>query len=175
MAPSQEKRADLRVKAKAARPWERLIFQTSTSDASLFPSSKKDKRAIKHSAFVNKIERASSKSKKRRRPNKKLFATLESLADALPEMDNGQDQNKSVVGQARVHHKSLKSRPGAMKRKEKLEKTERERFGMNLAQMVGSTQAQAYGSNNSAVGSRWAALKTFVQSTAEKKAEFATT
>ena len=57
-----------------------------------------------------------------------------------------------------------------MKRKEKLEKTERERFGMNLAQMVGSN-----GSNNSAVGSRWAALKIFAESTAEKKAEFATT
>ena len=90
-------------------------------------------------------------------------------------MDNGQEQNESVVGQARVRHKSLNSRPGATKRKEKLEKTERERFGMNLAQMVGSTQAQAYGPNNSAVGSRWAALKTFVESTAEKKAEFATT
>ena len=90
-------------------------------------------------------------------------------------MDNGKEQNKSVVGQARVRHKSLKSRPGAMKRKEKLEKTERERFGMNLAQMVGSTQAQAYGPNNSAVGSRWAALKTFVESTAERKAEFAAT
>lgn len=158
------------MKAKAARPWERLIFQTSTSDTSLFPSSKKDKRTIKHSAFVNKIEKASSKSKKQRRPSKKLFATLESLADALPEMDNGQEQNESVVGQARVRHKSLNSRPGATKRKEKLEKTERERFGMNLAQMVGSN-----GSNNSAVGSRWAALKTFVESTAEKKAEFATT
>ena len=158
------------MKAKAARPWERLIFQTSTSDTSLFPSSKKDKRTIKHSVFVNKIEKASSKSKKRRRPNKKLVANLESLADALPEMDNGKEQNKSVVGQARVRHKSLKSRPGAMKRREKLEKMERERFGMNLKQMVGCN-----GSNNSAVGSRWAALKTFVESTAEKKAEFATT
>ena len=142
---------------------------------SLFPSSKKDKRTIKHSVFVNKIEKASSKSKKRRRPNKKLVATLESLADALPQMDNGQEQNESVVSQARVRHKNLKSRPGAMKRKEKLEKTERERFGMNLARMVGSTQAQAYGSNNSVVGSRWAALKTFVESTAERKAEFAAT
>ena len=85
-------------------------------------------------------------------------------------MDNGKEQNKSVVGQARVRHKSLKSRPGAMKRKEKLEKMERERFGMNLAQMGGSN-----GSNSSAVGSRWAALKIFVESTAEKKAEFATT
>ena len=163
------------MKAKAARPWERLIFQTSTSDTSLFPSSKKDKRTIKHSVFVNKIEKASSKSKKRRRPNKKLVATLESLADALPEMDDGKEQNKSVVGQARVRHKSLKSRPGAMKRKEKLGKMERERFGMNLAQMVGSTQAQVHVSDNSAVGSRWAALKTFVESTAEKKAEFAAT
>lgn len=175
MAPSQAKPADHRAKAKAARPWERPIFQTSTSDASLFPSSKKDKRTIKHSVFVNKIEKASSISKKRRRANKKLVATLESLADALPEIDNGQEQNESVLGQARVHHKSLKSRPGAMKRKEKLEKMERERFGMNLAQMVGSTQTEAYGSNDSAVGSRWAALKTFVESTAEKKAEFATT
>ncbi|OCL05147.1 hypothetical protein AOQ84DRAFT_323338 [Glonium stellatum] len=175
MAPSHEKRADLRAKAKAARIRVRPIFQTSKPDAPLFPSSKKDKNTIRHSIFVNKIEKANPQSKKRRRPNKKLVATLESLADALSDIGNGQEQSESVIGQARVRHKSLKSRPGAMKRKEKLEKMERERFGMNLAKMTGSTQTQAGGLNNSVVGSRWAALKAFLESTAEKKPEFATT
>ena len=33
--------------------------------------------------------------------------------------------------------KSLKSKPGSLKKKAKVEKTERERFGMNLAILVG--------------------------------------
>ena len=52
-----------------------------------FIASKKDKRTIKHSAFVNRIEKAQSKPLKRRRPNKKLKTTLEGLADALPSME----------------------------------------------------------------------------------------
>jgi hypothetical protein len=65
---------------------------------------------------VNKIEKA--KAKKRRRPNKKLVANLESLADALPDLDENDDKSEVVVGQAKIHRTSLKSRPGATKRKE---------------------------------------------------------
>jgi hypothetical protein len=57
----------------------------------------------------------------------------------------------------------LKSRPGALKRKEKLERMERERFNANLVQMSTAT----------AVQDRWAALKNHVKTTVEQKPEFA--
>jgi hypothetical protein len=68
-----------------------------------------------------------------------------------------------VVGQAKIQRKSLKTRPGAMKRKEKLERVERERFNANLVQM----------SSGSGIADRWAALKSHVKSTVEQKPEFA--
>lgn len=68
-----------------------------------------------------------------------------------------------VIGQAKIQRKSLKSRPGAMKRKEKLERMERERFQKNLVQM----------SVGSGVEDRWRALKEHVRSTVEQKPEFA--
>jgi hypothetical protein len=52
-----------------------------------------------------------------------------------------------------------------MKRKEKLEKEEKERFNKNLVQLASSTPGGA-------VQDRWAALKSHVQSTSEVKPEF---
>jgi hypothetical protein len=68
--------------------------------------------------------------------------------------------------QAKIQRKSMSKRPGAMKRKEKLEKVEKERFNKNLAQLASSSQGGA-------VQDRWAALKSHVQSTSEVKPEFA--
>lgn len=62
----------------------------------------------------------------------------------------------------------MKSRPGAMKRKEKLEKMEKERFNQNLVQLASAAKGGA-------VQDRWAALKNHVQSTMEVKSEFAKT
>jgi Ribosome biogenesis protein SLX9 len=105
-----------------------------------FINSKKDRRTIKHSAFISRIEKASKKPLKRRRPNKKLVTTLEGLADALPSVDGLVAEGKGGVVWNGVGKKSgsLKSKPGAMKRKEKLERGERERFGRNLAVIMGS-------------------------------------
>lgn len=127
-------------------------------------SSKKDKQKSKHSSFVSKIEKSATKSQKRRRPNKKLVANLDSLADALSGLEEGGD-GEVEVGQAKIQRKSLKSRPGATKRKEKLVKTEMDRFNKNLAQLAGS-------STGSGVQDRWAALKSHVQNTMEVKPEF---
>jgi hypothetical protein len=74
----------------------------------------------------------------------------------------------------------MKSRPGATKRREKLEAMERERFGKNMAQLVGSsepkTEAAATGDGEkapvSATSSRWAALRGFISQTMEQKEEF---
>jgi hypothetical protein len=52
-----------------------------------------------------------------------------------------------------------------MKRKEKLEKMEKERFNQNLVQLASTT-------SGGAIQDRWAALKSHVQNTMEVKPEF---
>ena len=159
-----KKRTTARAKsARAGRPT--VTAPTPASLDSPFPSSKKDRQKTKHSSFVSKIEKSSAKTQKRRRPNKKLVANLESLADALTGLDDTGADGKVETGQAKIQRKSLKSRPGAMKRKEKLEKIEKDRFNQNLVQLASSTAGGA-------VKDRWAALKSHVQSTMEVKPEF---
>ena len=134
-----------------------------------FISSKQDKRLIKHSAFVNRIEKAHKRPPKRRRPSKKLITTLESLADALP--DAG--ESEKITGDLKIRHKSLRSKPGALKRREKLEKMERERFGKNMAQLAaGSAQSGGEVAEKAASANRWAALRGFISQTLEQKQEF---
>lgn len=118
---------------------------------------------------MNRIEKAHKKPLKRRRPSKKLVTTLESLADALP--DAGDEVR--IVGDVKIRHKSLKSRPGAMKRREKLEKLERERFSKNMAQLAaGSATNAGEEAQKVATANRWAALRGFISQTLEQKPEF---
>lgn len=127
-----------------------------------FINSKRDKRLIKHSSFVSKIAAASkvgkSSSLKRRRPSKKLVTTLESLGDALDDIvaRDGQDPAKMMDAeqalQGKIRHKSLKSRPGALKRKEKVVKGEMERFGRSLAQLASVTETTITTSTNTRQG-----------------------
>ncbi|CZT49851.1 uncharacterized protein RSE6_10747 [Rhynchosporium secalis] len=108
-----------------------------------FINSKKDKRIIKHSSFLNRIEKAHQKPLKRRRPSKKLVTTLESLADALPDVGELVKEAKGG-GEGKMKMASLKSKPGARKRKEKLERMERERFTKNMAViMVGGQEEKS--------------------------------
>jgi hypothetical protein len=95
------------------------------------------------------------------------------------------------VEKGKIRQRSLKSRPGAGKRREKLEKMERERFGKNMAALtVGSSanteSAPATGAVDDAgnapgtaqqqdtnpTASRWAALRGFISQTMEQKEEF---
>jgi hypothetical protein len=152
-----------------------------------FINSKKDKRTIKHSAFVNRIEKAHKKPLKRRRPSKKLVTTLEGLADALPDLHDRGELGGSVAAKGIIKQKSMRSRPGATKRREKLERMERERFGKNMAQLAaGSTQGNTSSTRNStqaadnnitqaqssATSGKWAALRGFISQTMERKEEF---
>ena len=147
-------------------------MSVSRSETALFPSNKRDKRTIKHSNFISKIEKSKAQPKQRRRPNKQLVANLEALVDALPELeDNAGGETQAVVGQATIHRESLKSRPGVMKRRQNLEKLEKARFGLNLAQMAGRGEVGA-GAPSISVTDRWAALKSHVLTTSERKAEF---
>lgn len=109
------------------------------------------------------------------------------MADALPEDGNaarGPAEGETGRGvalrkQANVNiiqRKSMKSRPGALKRREKIDKGERERFAKNLAEMSGiktndmGEDAADPGSGNQ-VDDRWAALRGFIAQTMEQKPE----
>ncbi|KAI7366174.1 hypothetical protein KC354_g4315 [Hortaea werneckii] len=197
-----------------------------------FKVSKKDKRTIRHNQLLAKVQdadaRVGKKKLKRRRPGKKLATNLDSLADALPEMEDeagegeddwegiSEDENDDgmagVEGFRKVKRRrrtpggtdaanrmkmtSLRHRPGAMKRKHRMEQGEMERFGRNLAQMVGSGQAnvsegkssaaksrqgdgsQTMGGEDASAGAasqsdRWAALRRFIGGTLEQNQAFA--
>jgi hypothetical protein len=159
------------------------LVKSSTLGSSLFPSTKRDKRHIKHAALMSKITKPSSNKARRRRPNKKLVATLDSLAGALPDEDTpGQGSTAGAEAKDQVNiirRKSMKSRPGAMKRREKIDLGERERFARNMAQMAASTAAsnseesitgQSKGPA-AATSQRWAALRGFIAQTLEQKPE----
>ncbi|KAI9878335.1 MAG: hypothetical protein M1830_001194 [Pleopsidium flavum] len=183
MAPVNGKRPPFR--APSAKSGSGSISRSRAASARVddtegITTTKKDRRTIKHSTFVSRIEKANSKVKKRRRPSKKLVANLESLANALP--DGGGTTVIIDSGDPEIRHKSLKSRPGAMKQKGKVERMEKDRFGRNMAQMAGTTAAASIegtkgteATTAESVGissTRWAALRGFIQQTLEQKPEF---
>ncbi|KAH8815486.1 ribosome biogenesis protein SLX9-domain-containing protein [Xylogone sp. PMI_703] len=191
MAPTApKKRPSIRGKAlKASKPVS-TTAHLPDSVADGFSSSKKDKRLIKHSAFKARIEKKSApKPLKRRRPNKKLVTTLNSLVDALPDIEEREDDDGNAGENGRVKkikQKSLKSRPGVLKKRVALERRERERFGKNLAVLATSVGGMEIDSGNanvekeggtekaaaSATAGRWAALRGFISQTLEQKEEF---
>ncbi|EGP85984.1 unnamed protein product [Zymoseptoria tritici ST99CH_3D1] len=152
---------------------------------------------------------AGRKTLKRRRPGKKLVTTMDGLADALPSAseDEGEDEDeweglddeeemqldgttttkkrrrrkvKVSESDGKMVMKSLKHKPGAARRKAIMEGRERERFGRNLAAMVGTTTG---GKENVVAGeadkakesqkAKWAALRDFIGGTMEKDKAFA--
>lgn len=83
--------------------------------------------------------------------------------------------------------KTLRHRPGAMKRKRKMEGAERERFGRNLAQMVGRDRGQDVGKGMDGDGAAegegatasqsegWEALRRFIGGTMVREGAFGAT
>ncbi|KAF2401679.1 hypothetical protein EJ06DRAFT_580943 [Trichodelitschia bisporula] len=143
---------------------------SDTSSAFSIPTTKRDKHTIKRSLFLSKITKSTPGSLRRRRPNKKLVASLETLADALPDLAAETEARKK--GPAPVE--SLKVKPGVRKRREKVEKAERERFGKNLAVLSAAAKApvtpgegmQVDGEEKQGAG-RWAALRAHIQQNLE--------
>ncbi|KAK5273012.1 hypothetical protein LTR99_002406 [Exophiala xenobiotica] len=177
--------------SRTRQPLKSILKKPSSSGISkpdsLFPSSKKDKRRIKHEQLINKVTKSSAKTPRRRRPNKKLVATLDSLADALP-TDNDETAPRGTAGERPedqvniIQRKSMKSRPGAMKRRENLDKGERQRFVKNMAQLATPRPNGDHGKENSgaqdavqtavpSTSDRWAALRGFISQTLETKPE----
>ena len=121
-----------------------------------------------------------------------MATNLEALADALPESTNARTKaaggglQGGEGGGGKIKHKSLKSRPGAGKRKEKLVAMEMERFKKNMALMsAGSTSTgmvvdetqmaqgsagdEAASAVNGSSAERWAAIRGFIAQTMERK------
>ena len=115
---------------------------------------------------------------------------LDELADALPDAtaglgDQGKDDRGKETRDLRIKHRSLKSRPGARKRKEQLVAMEMERFGKNMAMMAAGSKGgkgdtsrsddkiegeeQGAGSRSSGSAQRWAAIRGFISQTMEKR------
>ena len=159
---------------KPASERRALHASKTTALSDEFRTSKRDKRVIKHAKFVSKIEKSSKKALKRRRASKKLVTNLESLADALPETDAGLQEPANQVNI--IKQKTLKHKPGAQKRKQQIEKTERDRFARNMAQLSGVDSAGYTNSESNAeqasTFSRWTALRSFVSQTMEQQAVF---
>ena len=157
---------------KSTRPSTRATtaYRSIPSTSLLGHTSKRDKRIIKHSALLSRISRShlsSHTQRKRRRPSKKLVANLESLADALPDALEGREEKQRAEGEdARIRHRSLGSRPGRAKRREKEVKGEKERFERNMARMLGGV-GQKEGNLQS--GERWKALRGFIELTMERR------
>ncbi|KAF2429462.1 hypothetical protein EJ08DRAFT_650476 [Tothia fuscella] len=147
----------------------RSNYPSTPSDSS-FSTTKKDKRTIKHSILLSKIQKSAPGGiKKRRRPSKKLLTTLESLADALPEDESLRRPKSTSALNDRGTAGSLKSKPGVRKRREKMEKAERERFGKNLAVLSqarpGETGDKVMEGETSGTscGERWKALRAHIE------------
>ncbi|TLS26997.1 hypothetical protein PpBr36_05059 [Pyricularia pennisetigena] len=205
MAPiAPKKRTSMRAKAARAATSSSSSSsaapkRTETTTSSLLADTKRDRRQIKRSSFLSQIATKSSSGKitKRRRPSKKLAANLESLADALPDLDELEE--KPEPGKVRL--KSIRSRPGALKRKEKLVRAEAKNIGLSMAYL---TKLQADGGGASGSGdqdeamagareqdekagagsekvaatapsstaSRWAALRAHISGTMEQNPAF---
>ena len=164
-----------------------------------FLSSKRDRRLIKHSSFVSRVASTSrvakASTRRTRRPAKKLRTDLDALADALPDIEAGD----AAPRDGKVRHRSLRTRKGALKRKERVVKGEMERFGASMARLAGiqgesagdgTTQTsapEAVGNTlegqtmaveshkpaTTASSNRWAALRGYISSTMEQNPAFA--
>lgn len=151
-----------------------VASKPTTRDDDFFRSSKRDKRQIKHASFVSKIEKNSQNAPKRRRASKKLATNLESLASALPDTAAELDEPTNQVNI--IKQKTLRHKPGAVKRKQQIEKTERDRFAKNMAQLSSLDSGANPESNAGQTSSsnRWAALRNFVSQTMEQQPVFQT-
>ena len=157
-------------RSRTARTFSSIprLSKDRREDRSAFRATKRDKRTIKHSALLSRIEKSKPSSKKRRvrRPSKKLITNLQSLVETLPdvlERKNGE----TLFGDPGIKHTSLKSRPGALKKKEKLIAMEKEIFNKNMARMIQHDDVNDKTEHDTA--KRWAAIRGSIQRTMDRQ------
>ncbi|KAF1812358.1 hypothetical protein P152DRAFT_33493 [Eremomyces bilateralis CBS 781.70] len=129
--------------------------------AEAFSTTKRDKQSMKHSLLLHKIESSGVKKAKRRRPNKKLVTNLDTLIDALPEIGQEAGENaKPETEAAKRQRKAYGSRPGALKRRDKVEKEEREFVGKALAALsAGDPQASDNHTGPEGAETKWERIR----------------
>ncbi|KAF8451541.1 ribosome biogenesis protein SLX9-domain-containing protein [Terfezia claveryi] len=155
---------------------------------------------IATSFAITKSSKKNFKRKESRASRQNLITGLSSLADALPDADNegewedwehdvfdqsSKDAMRSLQqkkkaegeGKMKMKMKTIRSKPGAQKRKEKVLREECVRFGKNLAIMNSAavaTEGKEPGTVQVPVPavSSWAALRGFIANTMERKEEF---
>ncbi|KAI5795088.1 ribosome biogenesis protein SLX9-domain-containing protein [Geopyxis carbonaria] len=192
-------RASIRTKTTARAPAAPAAADTA-AEATPAPiprprDLKKANRQARHASFVSRIEKSSApaaapSARSRRRAAAsaatKLVTSLDALAAALPadatssiNVVSQSSKSKAVTVGIGAGKKTVKSRPGAMKRKEKLVRSECERFGKNLAiiQSSAAAQKEAVAGDGQVVragagGNTWAMLRGFIGATMEVKEEF---
>lgn len=163
------------IRTKSSRPSAAAAPTSSTFTGASSRNPKKSQRLARHADLISRIERKAAPSKvvKRRRPKTStaLLGSIDSLAAALPEAALGGDGKEGATGEWKgsMASKAIKSRPGAMVRKERLLRSECERFGKNLA-ILEVEKGEKEGGG--AVGGTWATLRKFIGATLEKKEEF---
>jgi hypothetical protein len=194
-----------------------VTFTVYKAAAASHPANKKEQRIVDRQQLMDRVRDAGISKpsqgkvgKKRRRPGKKLVAAedMGGMRDALPDLpDAGEDDEWEGLSDAdtstqaggrkrrkrtkgaedKIHMRSLQHRPGAMKRKRRMEGVEMERFGRNLAQLSANTKSaqgqagdESEGVHSGAAGGgggatskeKWAALRAFIGSTMERKHGF---
>lgn len=89
-----------------------------------------------------------------------------------------------VKGEGKIKHRSLGSRPGRGKRREREVRGEKERFEVNMARMLGgggggvksdrdgNGDGDGEGVDGGKIGGRWKALRGFIEQTMEKREDF---
>lgn len=203
-APTKRKPLRLKSAERLANPLlPRKVHRPDSAVTDTFLSTKTDKRLIKHASFVSRItkpastpsSRKNAKRAAKKREGVKSFAA-EGLLDALPTLTDAEVSGGQTEREGRVRHKSLKSARGALKKKERVVRSEMERFGMSLAQletvkeaavptttaaavtpaagdakMEGVEEAPAPAASGAA--GRFAALRGFIAATMEQNPAFA--
>jgi hypothetical protein len=106
---------------------------------------------------MSKVRDSGIKKEKRRRPGKKLVTNLESLEDAIEQVEG------STVTTPKL--KNVREGRGHAKRREKIVREERQRFGQNMAILTTAAQSTNGGAT---AGSRFAALRAHIQANSAK-------
>lgn len=151
------------------------VFREDAAVTDDFIESKRDKRLMKSSSFMSRVALSAGVKKNKKRTGKgrsqQLKTTLNSLADALPELEAGMGGEEILAG--KIKHKSLRSKKGALKRKEQIVKGEMERFGVSMAKLSEvQPQPSQKKAEASAPSSRWAALRGYISSTMDQNPAF---
>ena len=196
---------------RAGRPVPDTVYR---SHAQSHPLDQKSQRQLQRQRLMERVRDAGISKppqtavvKKRRRPGKKLIAAedLDDMRDALRDIAGNGDgdewqglsdadtatqaggkkrRRRFREGEGKIQMRSLLHRPGAMKRKRRMEGVEMERFGRNLAQLSANTktlerEVQGHAGGDAGGGGavatsqeKWAALRAFIGSTMERKDGF---